>query len=420
MGIKLRDLKTEARNLARAGQPGPALAAHERMLAQNPLDDDSRRKIPDLLAALGDKAGDVEAYRAVAMHDIRAGHLLPAIVGCKVLAGLGAKVDDLVAAMSASYAHGSRALAKRAGRQAPVDLDADIAPVDPRAAADLPALVQRARARALDVSGYGPYATELLPVPFFSELPRKLFPPALDMLRLIRGDDGDLVIKQGEPGKAFYFVASGEVRVFASAAGGATVEWARLHEGSLFGEMALYSEQPRTASVQVAGEAELLEIGRDAVQRLCAEVPALSERIDRFARERVLKNLLATSPLFKPFDHKQQMELMKRFEGHQLDAGTVVIREGDAGKGLFVILLGEVEVVRDAGGVGEEKLARLRSGEIFGEMSLLADTPTTATVRALVPTTILFLGRDYFQRLVRALPTMRKYFEDLARSRAEG
>ena len=134
----------------------------------------------------------------------------------------------------------------------------------------------------------------------------------------------------------------------------------------------------------------------------------------------MLKNLLAISPLFKPFDHKQQMELMKRFEGHQLDAGTVVIREGDAGKGLFVILLGEVEVVRDAGGVGEEKLARLRSGEIFGEMSLLADTPTTATVRALVPTTILFLGRDYFQRLVRALPTMRKYFEDLARSRAEG
>jgi CRP-like cAMP-binding protein len=419
MGIKLRDLKTEARNLARAGQHGPALAAHDHMLAANPLDDDSRRKIADLLAALGDKPGALEVYRAVAMHDIRAGHLLPAIVGCKVLAGLGAKVDDLVTAMSASYAHGSRALAKRAARQAPVELDAELPPVDPRAAADGNALTQRARARALDLSGYGPYPAELLPVPFFSELPRKLFPPALDMLRLIRGDDGDLVIREGEPGKAFYFVASGEVRVFATVAG-KTVERTRLHEGSLFGEMALYSEQPRTASVQVVGEAELLEMGRDAVQRLCAEVPALSERIDRFARERVLKNLLATSPLFKPFDHKQQMDLMKRFEGHQIDAGTVVIREGEAGQGLFVILLGEVEVTRGEGSVAEQKVARLRSGEIFGEMSLLADTPTTATVRALVPTTILFLGRDYFQRLVRALPSMRKYFEDLARSRAEG
>jgi CRP-like cAMP-binding protein len=419
MGIKLRDLKTEARNLARAGQLGPALAAYDHMLAVNPTDDDSRRKIADLLAALGDKAGAIEVYRTVAMHDIRAGHLLPAIVGCKVLASLGVKVDDLVGAMAASYAHGSRALGKRAGRQAPVDLDAEIPPVDPRAAANMAALTQRARARALDLASYGPYPTEILPVPFFSELPRKLFPPALDLLRLIRADDGDLVIREGEPGKAFYFVASGEVRVFAKAGTG-TVERTRLHEGSLFGEMALYTEQPRTASVQVVGEAELLEMGRDAVQRLTAEVPALAERIDRFARERVLKNLLATSPLFKPFDHKQQMDLMKRFEGHQVEAGTVIIREGEAGQGLFVILLGEVEVTRHEGGVEEQKVARLASGELFGEMSLLADTPTTATVRALAPTTILFLGRDYFQRLVRAIPTMRKYFEDLARSRAQG
>jgi CRP-like cAMP-binding protein len=421
MGIKLRDLKTEARNLARAEQLGPALAAYDHMLAVNPLDDESRRKIADLLAALGDKAGALEVYRTVAMHDIRAGHLLPAIVGCKVLASLGGKVDDLVGAMAASYAHGSRALAKRAGRQAPVDLDADIAPVDPRAAADMASLTQRARARALDHTGYGPYPTEILPVPFFSELPRKLFPPALDLLRLIRADDGDLVIREGEPGKAFYFVASGEVRVFAKAGGATgTVERTRLHEGSLFGEMALYTEQPRTASVQVVGEAELLEIGRDAVRRLTAEVPGLAERIDRFARERVLKNLLANSPLFKPFDHKQQMDLMKRFEGHEVEAGTVIIREGEAGQGLFVILLGEVEVTRREGSVEEHKVARLASGELFGEMSLLADTPTTATVRALAPTTILFLGRDYFQRLVRAIPTMRKYFEDLARSRAQG
>ena len=108
--------------------------------------------------------------------------------------------------------------------------------------------------------------------------------------------------------------------------------------------MALVTEQPRTASVQVVGEADLLEVDRAAVARLCAEVPVLAERLDRFARERLLKNLLATSPLFKPFDHQQQMELLKRFEGHDLEAGTVVIREGDAGQGLFVILLGEVEM----------------------------------------------------------------------------
>jgi len=420
MGIKLRDLKAEARGLARAGKVVPALAACDHMLAANPLDDDSRRKIADLLLALGDRPGAIDVYRAVARHDIRAGHLLPAIVACKILASLGQKVDDLEAAMAATYGHGSRALAKFTARPAPADLDAEIAAVPPGAAGEPPAAVAaRARARALDLSAFVQHPTQFLPVAFMSELPGDLFGRAIDLMRLIRGDDGDLVIRQGEPGKAFYVVASGEVRVFVKIAGAPGIaERTRLLEGALFGEMALYTDQPRTASVAVVGEADLLEMSRDAVSELCAEVPGLSERIDRFARERVLRNLLSTSPLFKPFDQKQQMDLMRRFEGHALDAGTVIIREGEAGRGLFVILLGEVEVMRRDGASGEDRrIARLGAGEVFGEMSLLADAPTSATVRAASATTILFLGRQYFQRLVQALPAMRKYFEELARSR---
>ncbi len=418
MAIKLRDLKTEARNLAQAGQLGPALALHEHMLAQSPLDHDSRRRVADLLLQLGDKAGASQVFRAVAMNDIRFGHPLPAIVACKVLASLGEKVDDLVGAIAASYAHGSKALAKFTSRPAPVDLDAEIAPVDPGAGADVAAAAGRARARAVDVSGVGQYPAQFLPVPFFSELPRKLFPLAVDMLRLIRGGDGDMVIREGEPGRAFYFVASGEVRVLATtAASPKPVELTRLYEGSLFGEMALYTDQPRTASIGVVGEADLLEIAREAVDRLCAEVPALTERIDKFARERVLKNLLATSPLFKPFDQKQQMDLIKRFDGHEVPAGTVIIRQGEQGKGLFTILLGEVEVIATGADGQERQLARLGAGGLFGEMALLDDSPTTATVRAVSPTTILFLGRPYFQRLIKALPSMRKYFEDLATAR---
>src|SRR3954468_19079897 len=65
MAIKLRDLKTEARTLARAKQYAAALAAHDHMLAVNPLDNDSRRKIADLLLALGDRGSAAAVYRAV-------------------------------------------------------------------------------------------------------------------------------------------------------------------------------------------------------------------------------------------------------------------------------------------------------------------------------------------------------------------
>jgi CRP-like cAMP-binding protein len=169
--------------------------------------------------------------------------------------------------------------------------------------------------------------------------------------------------------------------------------------------------------VQVVGEADLLEVDRAAIGRLCAEVPVLNERLDRFARERLLKNLLATSPLFKPFDHTQQMELLKRFEGHDLEPGTVIIREGDAGQGLFVILLGEVEIMQKDPAGRDKTVAKLGAGEVFGEMSLLGDKPTTATVRTLSRTTIMFLGRDYFRRLVQALPPLRQYFEELSKHR---
>jgi CRP-like cAMP-binding protein len=416
MAIKLRDLKTQARTQARAKQYAGALAAYDHMLAANPLDYDSRRKIADLLLALGDKAGAAEVYRVVAMHDVRSGHLLPGIVGCKVLESLGGNSDEIVARMASTYAHDAKGLAKFAARQAPVDLDAEIAPV-PADAADPAAIAQRARARALDLSSFVQYPEGFLPVPFFSELPQALFPSAIQSLRLVRAGDGDVVIREGQLGTAFYFVATGEVRVIARAGNNKGVERGRLHEGSLFGEMALVTEQARTASVQVVGEADLLEVDRAAVARLVAEVPVLAERLDKFARERLLKNLLATSPLFKPFDHQQQMELLKRFEGHDLEPATVIIREGDAGQGLFVIMFGEVEILNKDPSGREKTVAKLGAGEVFGEMSLLGDKPTTATVRTLSRTTIMFLGRDYFRRLVQALPPLRQYFEDLSSKR---
>ncbi len=96
--------------------------------------------------------------------------------------------------------------------------------------------------------------------------------------------------------------------------------------------------------------------------------------------------------------------------------GTEIIREGDPGRGLYVVLTGEVEVVK-----GEEPfeqiLATLRAGDVFGEIALVRGTPATATVRAGRPTTVLFLAREYFERLLAALPEMRAFFETLTEER---
>ncbi|HSZ82588.1 MAG TPA: cyclic nucleotide-binding domain-containing protein [Polyangia bacterium] len=416
MGIKLGDLKAEARTLLRAGEVGAALTAFDHILASNPLDYDSRLKIADLLVSAGDREGAAALYHALALHDLRSGHALPALVACKRLEAMGVGTDDLVDTLSGLYAHGSPALAKFAARQAPVDMDSEVPRPDLTKAPDIATIAARARARALDFSVFVQYPEQFLPLPFFSELPREVFRPVVRALRLRRLADGELVIREGEPGVAFYLVATGQVRVFATQ-GGRPVERGRLHEGALFGEMSLLTQQPRTASVQVIDEADILELARESMAAITAEVPSLAVALDKFARERLLKNLLATSPLFRPFNHQQQLDLIRRFDGHEVAAGTVVIREGDAGQGLFVVLAGEVEVSKRQADGGELSLARLRAGDVFGEMSLLTQQPTTATVTAARPSTILFLARDYFQRLIEALPAIRQYFEGLAQRR---
>ncbi|HVR62235.1 MAG TPA: cyclic nucleotide-binding domain-containing protein, partial [Polyangia bacterium] len=417
MAFTLRDLKSQARTLVRGGEVPMALAAYEHLLAQNPLDNDSRLKIADLLAMMGDQSAATHVYRAVAVHDIRAGHPLPALVCARALEAMGQPADDIVNLMAELYARDAPSLARFAARPAPVDLAAEITPPDLTRAGTPERIAARARERAVDFSVFAQYPDQFLPLAFFSELPRDVFAPVVRALKLKRLPDGHLVIREGEPGVSFYLIAAGQVSVFSTDSLGRRTELTQLHEGALFGEMALLAVQPRTASVQVIDEADVLELSREALARLEAEVPSLGESLGRFARERLLKNLLATSPLFRPFTRQQRMDLIRRFDGHEVAPGTEIIREGEAGLGLYVVLAGEVEVSKQAPTGGVVSLARLRAGDVFGEMSLINQQPTNASVRAARQSTILFLAREYFQRLIEALPEMRAYFQTLSAQR---
>ena len=83
----------------------------------------------------------------------------------------------------------------------------------------------------------------------------------------------------------------------------------------------------------------------------------------------------------------------------QADAGEVIVREGGPSDKYFIVIEGEVEVVRGADGQ-EEKLDTLGPGQFFGEVTIMRDMPRTATVRATKPTTLLSLDRDTFRALV--------------------
>jgi CRP/FNR family cyclic AMP-dependent transcriptional regulator len=73
------------------------------------------------------------------------------------------------------------------------------------------------------------------------------------------------------------------------------------------------------------------------------------------------------------------------------NAGDVVFREGETGRELYVVLQGELEVLKRSKRTTEVRVALLGAGDWFGEMSLLDVQRRSATVRAVAPTTVLML-----------------------------
>jgi CRP-like cAMP-binding protein len=417
MKIALREARDEARRFRRIGDYPHALRAYQRILAALPLDYETRFAIADVLAEAGHRDAAAEVYRSVAIHDVRAGHPLPAIVAAFALTRLDQPVDDILNLLVNTYALGSPHLARFAVRPAPVDPSTMLELGDIAHSGSLIHVVDQARKTALDLSVFVGYQEQYHPLPFLSELGPESFLGVLRSLTVMRLQEGQVVVRQGDPGDSLFLVAAGELRVFVNMPDGEK-NVARLFENTLFGEMALITGQPRTASVAAVGEADVIGVSKSALGLVTAKVPMLREVLDRFSRERLIKNLLQTSPLFVPFTKSQQGELLRRFEGHEVDAGTDLIREGERGKGLFLVLGGEVEVLARVGTPEQTSLAKLKPGEIFGEMSLVTDQPTSATVRATTRSSVLFLAREYVERLAEAIPQVQEYFEQVALNRA--
>lgn len=395
-----------------------ALVLYTRLVELRPEDLDARMRVGDALMARGAVQSAAVIYTSLAQHSARAGYPLRALVALKVLSTLEPQLGVLLDDVARLYARDSELIGRGVRRSPP---DPNQALPDDWAGPEQPldGLEQRAVAIASQYrAGALFYPDKLMPIPLLSLLPAQEFATALHAVKLVRARPGTAILRQGEPGQSFFIVARGRVTVSRRDDAGAGEEQtlATLHDGAIFGEMALLSADPRTATVTAASDCDLLEFDRDAMTAASATLSSMETALATFARERLLQNVLSTAGLFKPLAPPQKTALIRRFVAVNVEAGTQVIREGQAGQGLYVVLRGEVIVSKDDG-TGSQELARLGPAEAFGEISLLNDEPTTATVTASSPSTLLFLGKDYFQRLVAAVPEVRAYLEQISDDR---
>lgn len=96
---------------------------------------------------------------------------------------------------------------------------------------------------------------------------------------------------------------------------------------------------------------------------------------------------------------KKEEQLFWKF-GKDFPKGTVLFREGELGRDMFIIQKGKVQV-RKKVGTTEKVLAELSDGEFFGEMALLMGMDRSATVEVIEDSKILVVSPDTFEILLK-------------------
>lgn len=105
--------------------------------------------------------------------------------------------------------------------------------------------------------------------------------------------------------------------------------------------------------------------------------------------------------LFQQLDYTEHIQLFNAFTMQEYPSGEVLIHEGAQGDALFVLVQGNVRVMRNG-----QMMARLEPGNHFGEMALVDNSPRSATVVAEGACLLLRMSRADFDKLIQQKPVL--------------
>ncbi|MBL0212916.1 MAG: cyclic nucleotide-binding domain-containing protein [Myxococcales bacterium] len=247
----------------------------------------------------------------------------------------------------------------------------------------------------------------LAATPLFAGLPKQALEALVENLTIVPLETGVALFREGDPGDALYVIVEGEVAV--QAEGPPRVEMARLGPGSFIGEVALMTDQPRSATVTALEPSELLRIDRMTLSRVLANHGDVLRAVLRFVRERLVDRWMRTSPLFRPFDDEQRNLLAARFKFLEIESDTKLLAAGVRPDGLYIVLAGTYQVQRN--GV---TVATVGPGELIGETALLSGGTFRSDVVARGKGLALCLPAADFREVIMTHPHVLEYIGEHA------
>jgi len=192
-------------------------------------------------------------------------------------------------------------------------------------------------------------------------------------------------------------IAEGRVRLDVS--GAETRELGTLARGSLLGEMNLFEPEPAPLSAHAAESATCLVWKHEAIKNTfrysrtgAAKMMAVFSR-SLSHKIRLANELLQAAPASASGGARQPRELdaldLSRLRSFSISRdyaeGVSLFKEGDPGEELFVIYEGEVEILKQTSSGEPMSLAKLQTGDFFGEMAFVDQSPRSASAVAATP-----------------------------------
>ena len=117
--------------------------------------------------------------------------------------------------------------------------------------------------------------------------------------------------------------------------------------------------------------------------------------------------------IFKTLNEHDFKEIVSYFKIKTFSKNQIILRKGDRGENLHVILSGKVNIIGNYG----ITVASLSKGEIFGEMSLLTGNPVSSKVKVIENTKTMYMPGSYFRMMLNRFAPLQIYFSRLLAQR---
>ena len=131
-----------------------------------------------------------------------------------------------------------------------------------------------------------------------------------------------------------------------------------------------------------------------------AEQRARMRHLDKFF------DVLRSLDIFEPLDEDSLRDLSAQLQLKEFSENKIILKKGDPGTSLYIVLEGRVAVIGDEG----QTLSEMTSGEIFGEMSLLSGEPVTTSIHSREKTNLAILSSKDFKHVLNKYPVLQVFF----------